>query len=167
MHLISSRNSIKPFAFSTFMSGCLGYTCDTFSLVLDHSDPITLEKYLRAFFNSPVFKLERAVLEPFVSRKLTDKQAAESTFSVGSQLLVWTVKECSQREMLSVYETPATGPGCTWFALEHTRAGVPRAHDPARTRPSSPQENPMEWLRDHCCFMDSIPGSCYGRRVGR
>eukprot|EP00045_Choanoeca_perplexa_P002911 m.27622 g.27622 ORF g.27622 m.27622 type:complete len:189 (-) comp11764_c0_seq1:101-667(-) len=101
-----------------------GYNCDTFVLPLPNAPPADLNKYIRAFFSSPVFQLERYVLQYAAGISIEDQDIRKCGFEVGDKLGVWGVTERCDNEALALWSQGSTD-GCSWWRLEHTREGDP------------------------------------------
>ncbi len=86
---------------------------------------VTLADYVQAFYTTPVFKLERAILARVVAKPSTDAQARQLAHSEIDAFAAWRVEDRNARELLM----------CDFRA--HTRSwlmAVPSADGAASTR---------------------------------
>eukprot|EP00730_Choanoeca_flexa_P009154 TRINITY_DN12599_c1_g1_i1.p1 TRINITY_DN12599_c1_g1~~TRINITY_DN12599_c1_g1_i1.p1 ORF type:complete len:156 (+),score=22.25 TRINITY_DN12599_c1_g1_i1:207-674(+) len=101
-----------------------GYNCDTFVVSMPASSPTTLDRYVKLFFKTPVFRIERFVLKHAAGVTITDKDVEQCTLEVGSSVGIWQIIEREPCEALAVW-THGQAVGCTWWRLEHQRDGSP------------------------------------------
>ena len=75
-----------------------GHYGDCFSVLVDGS--VTLSEFVFAFYTSPVFRIERLILQVLVGAPSTDEQAREVAEGRGDSLAVWTVGERTPTQLL-------------------------------------------------------------------
>ena len=75
---------------------------------------IGLPDYVSAFFTSPVFRLERALLRVFARTKSSDAQVRALAEGTGTHMALWEVEARSEHELLLC--VPGT-PIRTWLAI--------------------------------------------------
>ncbi|MEL6915137.1 MAG: hypothetical protein AAFP13_11620 [Pseudomonadota bacterium] len=96
-----------------------GTHVDAYVVSSGHS--VDLSMYVEAMFCSPVFRLERAILQVFAGARSSAAQVAALASGEGSRMAVWTVEARTPSELLlTVPETPirtwlAVEPGVLWF----------------------------------------------------
>ena len=93
-------------------------------MTLPNAAPTAFPAFVKGFFSSPAFQLERHVLQYAAGITITDKDIRESTLEVGAKLGVWDVTQRDENEAIAVWSQGSVD-GCTWWRLEHTRNGDP------------------------------------------
>ncbi len=77
-----------------------GETPYTDCFYLSFPGVVSLEDYVRAFYTSPLFRLERWLLRFAARRPSTDQQVAELAAGQREDFAVWTVEARSEHELL-------------------------------------------------------------------
>ncbi|MEO8718123.1 MAG: hypothetical protein ABI423_07865 [Burkholderiales bacterium] len=62
--------------------------------------PASLAQFVEAFYTTPVFKLERAILKWALSMPSTDAQAAQLAAGTGNSFAAWRVEKRAQDQLL-------------------------------------------------------------------
>lgn len=62
--------------------------------------PVSLEQYVAAFYTSPLFRLERAILRWAIRRPSTDSDAARLARGETDRFAAWTVEGRDHRQLL-------------------------------------------------------------------
>lgn len=84
------------------------------------SGDATLEQFVRAFFSTPIFRLERRLLR-LAGKRSSDQQVDDLASGAGSVMAAWVIEDRSETELLlTVAGSPirtwlAVGPGELWF----------------------------------------------------
>jgi hypothetical protein len=68
--------------------------------VLNVPGTVTHAQFVEAFYTSPLFKVERAIISAFVSKPSTDEQSAELALGTRDQFAAWTVERRSENQLL-------------------------------------------------------------------
>lgn len=84
----------------SFLYACRerGAFADCYSAVVPGA--VTLERYVRAFYTSPLFKLERFVLTWAVRKPSTDADAAAIASGAATQFEAWTMEQRNHDQLL-------------------------------------------------------------------
>ncbi|MBE7636584.1 hypothetical protein GUA87_06980 [Sneathiella sp. P13V-1] len=99
-------------SFMQLYKDTLGCQVDCFCVEVP--TPITMEQYITAFFDSPVFKLERFILK-IAAKSPTTRQGVENLASGKSdQFAMWKVEQRSENELLLAVQN---SPIRTWLTL--------------------------------------------------
>lgn len=61
---------------------------------------VTFTEYVRAFYTTPLFKLERLILKLLVRKPSTDAQARELADGVRNSFAAWTVEDRNENQLL-------------------------------------------------------------------
>ena len=97
-----------------------GHYGDCFSVLVDGS--VTLSQFVFAFYTSPVFRIERLILQVLVGAPSTDEQAREVAEGRGDSLAVWTVGERTPTQLLMCDRYGKTR---SWFrVVPHASGGT-------------------------------------------
>jgi hypothetical protein len=87
--------------------------------VTEIASPVTHAEYVSAFYTTPVFKLERLILEWLVSRPSTDTQALQLATGTLDEFAAWSVESRSTDQLLL---SDFRGRTRSWLMIE--KAGV-------------------------------------------
>ena len=90
---------------------------DCFTTTVDR--PVTLEEFVHAFYTSPVFRLERALLR-LVKLPSTDTEARAVAEGTGQTFAAWRV---GQRTATQLLMCDVMGRTRSWFAVTPSEAG--------------------------------------------
>ena len=63
-------------------------------------EEITLDKYIEAFYTTPLFKVERTILSIATFKSATDRDAAELSLGKSSSYSIWTVESRKSNQVL-------------------------------------------------------------------
>jgi hypothetical protein len=86
--------------------------CDCFALAVDRS--VTLTQFVFAFYTTPVFKLERALLHLIAKSPSTDAEARALAEGTGHEFAMWQVVERTETQLLVGDRLGRTR---SWFAV--------------------------------------------------
>lgn len=86
--------------------------CYTDCFYIDMPGSVSFSTYVYAFFNSPVFKLERALLRLFTSSPSSDNDVENLASGVSDGLSMWNVEERGDNQMIM---SVGNGPIRTWL----------------------------------------------------
>jgi hypothetical protein len=75
-----------------------GHYTDCFTSDIDRA--VSLPQFVEAFYTTPLFKLERALLTLFLSKPSTDMQAAQVAIGETERFSAWTVEQRSADQLL-------------------------------------------------------------------
>ncbi len=95
-----------------------GHFTDAFRADVTRS--VDLSAFVEAFYTTPLFRMERAVLR-IGGYRSTDADAANLSIGSGSAFAVWTVEDRTATELLL---TDATGATRSWFQVETKGQGT-------------------------------------------
>jgi hypothetical protein len=82
---------------------------------------VSHETFVRAFYTSPLFRIERAILKWCASRPSTDKDASALAAGASDKFAAWRVEDRSENQLLLV---DFTGRTRSWFMVK-TAEGSP------------------------------------------
>lgn len=89
--------------------------CYTDCYATDVSGSVSLERYVTAFYTTPLFKLERLILRLAVSRPSTDREAEQVARGEIDQFAAWDVEDRSAGQLLMCDMAQRTR---SWFMVE-------------------------------------------------
>jgi hypothetical protein len=75
---------------------------------IDIPNDVTLEQYIKAFYTTPPFKVERTILSIITRRSATDQDAAELALGNSERYSIWTVEDRDINQILLREFTGAT-----------------------------------------------------------
>ena len=87
---------------------------DCFTLTLSHA--VTFDDYVRAFYTTPIFKLERVLLKIFAGYSSTDNDAAQLAAGKTDVFSAWTVEERTSNQILM---SDASGRTRSWLMIRY------------------------------------------------
>ena len=90
-----------------------GAWTDCYAVRLDRA--VSLTEFVDAFYTTPLFRLERLILDIFLSRSSTDAQARQLASGQLDQFAAWQVEARAERQLLMV---DLTGTTRSWFMCE-------------------------------------------------
>lgn len=96
-----------------------GAFADCYSTVVPGA--VTLERYVRAFYTSPLFKIERFILTWAVRRPSTDEDAARLASGAASTFAAWTTEQRSADQLLMCDYVGRTR---SWFMVAPDAGGT-------------------------------------------
>lgn len=82
---------------------------------LDIDQDISLDKYIQAFYTTPVFKLERSLLSLATFKRTNDDDALELSLGKSDRYSIWTVEG---RETNQILMRDFTGNTRSWLMVE-------------------------------------------------
>jgi len=88
--------------------------CYTDCFVAEISQDVTLSDFILAFFNTPVFRLERLLLGLFASRPSTDDDVANLASGAGNSLALWKVDARDDNQLIM---SVGSGPIRSWLMV--------------------------------------------------
>jgi hypothetical protein len=80
---------------------------------------VSHEAFVRAFYTTPLFRLERAILKWFASRPSTDEDAMALASGAGDKFAAWRVEGRSEDQILLADHTGRTR---SWLMVRATRS---------------------------------------------
>ena len=89
--------------------------CYTDCYAVGVSGEIDLVRYVSAFYTTPLFKLERAILKYAVSRPSTDDEARKIAAGATDRFAAWTMEQRSDDQLLMC---DMAGRTRSWFMVE-------------------------------------------------
>ncbi|MEP2717312.1 hypothetical protein [Pseudophaeobacter sp.] len=93
--------------------------CYTDCFYIDVPRTIHFVDFASAFFNSPIFRLERRVLAIFLSRPSSNREVDELASGASDRLALWKVEERDDTQMLL---SVGDGPIRTWLMSQNSEA---------------------------------------------
>lgn len=96
-----------------------GAFADCYSTVVPGA--VTLERYVRAFYTSPLFKIERFILTWAVRKTSTDEDAARLASGAASTFAAWTAEQRSTDQLLMCDYVGRTR---SWFMVAPDAGGT-------------------------------------------
>ncbi|RHY02570.1 hypothetical protein DYB26_002293 [Aphanomyces astaci] len=82
------------------------------------SKPTSVEHFAKAFFQSPVFQVERVMLSLAGAAKTTDAEIDAMTFASGDHVATFRVIESKQDEILFCWDDTEAWNGHSWVAVK-------------------------------------------------
>jgi hypothetical protein len=67
---------------------------------MDIQHPITSSEYIEAFYTTPLFKLERAILSLFAAKPSSDLQAKQLALGQTAKFSAWRVEQRTENQLL-------------------------------------------------------------------
>lgn len=90
----------------------------------DLSRTVTLPQYIRAFFDSAVFRMERVILTYFLSSPSSKADVQALACGTGTRLAAWQVTKRGETQILL---SIPSGPVRTWLMVQDLGADAPRS----------------------------------------
>lgn len=113
MRPIISRGALPDHALLCRYARNPGTYTDCFTATLPY--PSDLERFVAAFYTSPLFRIERRVLGIFARRPSADDQARQVAAGTREEFAVWTVEARTDFQLLMRDNTGRTR---SWFMVE-------------------------------------------------
>ncbi len=94
-----------------------GMYSDCYTTVIPNA--VTHSQYVQAFYTTPVFKLERAILNWVVSKPSSDAQVAQLVEGETNTFSAWNVENrCDDQLLMSDYQKRTR----SWFMIKHEKS---------------------------------------------
>lgn len=92
---------------------------DSYSITKS-SDESDIKNYARAFYTSPLFKIERLILKYGLGYSITDEQILNTDFNIGDKVLLWEVVGRTKDEVMLRFKHNDFS-GLTWMKIEEDK----------------------------------------------
>lgn len=104
--------------------------------VADIGRGVTLEEYLEAFYTTPLFRAERAVLTVILRRRITSNELSQMVIGAQDRFAAWYVEARSDDQIILC---DLLGSTRSWFSVNAIAGGTRLSFGSAVVAPSQPR----------------------------
>ncbi|MTI09151.1 hypothetical protein [Curvivirga aplysinae] len=128
-------------SFMNFYHESPGHHADAFVGQIDGI--VTLEDYILAFFDSPIFRIERSILSLFLLRRIKQSEIKELASGRSQQFALWKTKKRNEEELLlEVGDSQIR----TWFHTEQEQSNKTKLYFGSAIVPDTTSKNAKEGI---------------------